>query len=175
MDIEAVRQLCLQFPHTTENVQWGADLCFKVDGKMFAVVAIEELPQRISFKCTPENFAALCERSGIVPAPYMARAQWVSLERLDALPDVELREVLTESYRLVWEHISKKRRAELQSMKSAAAKPARKKASQKAVAEEKPVEKKPARKKIPEKKPAGKKSGKKAPVRKKASKPGRRR
>jgi len=124
MDIEAVRQFCLGFPHTTENVQWGADLCFKVDGKMFAVMAIEEIPQRISFKCTPENFAALCERSGIIPAPYMARAQWVSLERLDALPDAELCDVLAESYRLVWENVSKKRRAELDGSKPAALKPA---------------------------------------------------
>src|ERR1035441_3961541 len=67
-------------PHCTISVVWGADLCFKVDGKLFVVAAMEMVPQRVSFKCTPENFAALCERPGIIPAPYMARAQWVSLE-----------------------------------------------------------------------------------------------
>jgi len=116
MDIEAIRQHCLHFPHATENVQWGADLCFKVGGKMFAVVAMETVPQRISFKCTPENFAQLCERSNIIPAPYMARAQWVSLERLDALPDAELLEALTESHRLVWQRLPRKRRLELDAM-----------------------------------------------------------
>src|SRR5271165_863937 len=115
MDIEAIRQYCLQFPHTTEMVQWGADLCFKVDGKLFVVAAIEMVPQRISFKCTPGNFAELCERPGIIPAPYMARAQWVSLVRLDAVPDGELRELIAESYRLVWERLPKKRQAELES------------------------------------------------------------
>ena len=94
VDIEAIRKYCLQFPHTTEIVQWGADLCFKVDGKLFVVAAMEMVPQRVSFKCTPENFAELCERPGIIPAPYMARAQWVSLERLNALPDSELREMI---------------------------------------------------------------------------------
>lgn len=113
MDIEAIRQHCLQFPHSTEIVQWGADLCFKVDGKLFVVAALEMVPQRISFKCTPEQFADLCERTGIIPAPYMARAQWVSLERLDALPDNELRDLIAESYRLVWERLPKKRQAEL--------------------------------------------------------------
>ena len=124
MDIEAIRQHCLQFPHTTENVQWGADLCFKVDGKMFAVVAMETVPQRISFKCTAENFTALCERSNIIPAPYMARAQWVSLERLDALADAELREALAESYRLVWQRLPRKRRLELEALAAGTAGPA---------------------------------------------------
>ena len=105
MDIEAIRRYCLQFPHATEVVQWGGDLCLKVDGKLFVVAALEMVPQRISFKCTPENFAELCERTGIIPAPYMARAQWVSLERLDALPDDELRDLIAESYRLVWERL----------------------------------------------------------------------
>ena len=114
MDIEAVRHYCLGFPHTTEMVQWGADLCFKVDGKLFVVAAIEEVPQRMSFKCTPENFALLCERDGVIPAPYMARAQWVSLLRLNALPDDELRDLIADSYRLVWERLPKKRKAELE-------------------------------------------------------------
>ncbi len=121
VDIEAIRRYCLQFPHTSEMVQWGADLCFKVDGKLFVVAAMEMVPQRISFKCTPENFAELCERPGIIPAPYMARAQWVSLERLNALPDAELRELISESYRLVWERLPKKRQAELESGAAAGA------------------------------------------------------
>src|SRR5208337_1788286 len=114
MDIEAIRQYCLRFPHTTEIVQWGADLCFKVDGKLFVVAAIEMVPQRISFKCTPEGFAELCERADIIPAPYMARAQWVSLLGPNVVPDDELRDLIAESYRLVWERLPKKRRAELE-------------------------------------------------------------
>src|SRR5450755_4106177 len=113
MDIEALRKHCLEFPHTTENVQWGADLCFKVDGKLFAVAPLEVAPVQLSFKCSPENFAELCERPDIIPAPYMARAQWVALKSLNAIPDDELRELLAESYGLVWERLPKKRREEL--------------------------------------------------------------
>src|SRR5208283_4178705 len=119
MEIDTIREYCLQFPHTTEVVQWGSDLCFKVDGKLFVVAAIEMVPQRLSFKVTPENFAELCERPGIIPAPYMARAQWVSLEWLNALPDSELRELIAESYRLVWERLPMKRRVKLESGKAA--------------------------------------------------------
>jgi predicted DNA-binding protein (MmcQ/YjbR family) len=134
MDIEAIRRYCLQFPHTTENVQWGADLCFKVDGKLFVVTVLEPGPPvRLSFKCTPENFNELCERPGIRPAPYMARAQWVALEQLNTLLDHELRELMAESYRLVWERLPKKRREQLQSSKTV--KPSsRKAASRKAPA-----------------------------------------
>lgn len=119
MDMDDLRLYCLQFPHATENVQWGADLCFKIDGKMFAVAALEVSPVCLSFKCSPENFAELCERSNIIPAPYMARAQWVGLQALDAIPDNELRQLLAESYRLVWERLPKKRRDQLGSAPAA--------------------------------------------------------
>jgi predicted DNA-binding protein (MmcQ/YjbR family) len=127
MDIEAIRRYCLQFPHTTENVQWGADLCFKVDGKLFVVTVLDPGPPvRLSFKCTPEIFTELCERPGVRPAPYLARAQWVALEQLNTLPDSELRDLIAESYRLVWERLPKKRREELQ---GAGPKSARRKAA----------------------------------------------
>lgn len=114
MDIDSLREYCLAFSHVTENVQWGHDLCFKVDGKLFAVAPLEVAPLSLSFKCSPETFAELCERDGVRPAPYMARAQWVAIEQLNTLPDAELRDLLAESYRLVWERLTKKRRAELE-------------------------------------------------------------
>ena len=115
MDIETVRRFCLGFPHTSEVVQWGGTLCLKVDGKLFAVASLESGPPRVSFKASAENFVELCERPDIIPAPYMARAQWVCLEKLHALADSELRELLAESYRLVFERLPKKRQLELQS------------------------------------------------------------
>ena len=123
MDIEALRRYCMQFPHATENVQWGSDLVFKVDGKMFAVAPLEVAPVRLSFKCTPENFAELCELPDIIPAPYVARAQWVALKSLNAVADDELRQLLAESYRLVWERLPKRRREQLEGARSAASKP----------------------------------------------------
>ncbi|MGA2904425.1 MAG: MmcQ/YjbR family DNA-binding protein [Candidatus Korobacteraceae bacterium] len=113
MDIEAIRRYCLQFPHTTENLQWGCDLCFKVDGKLFLVMPLEPAPVRLSLKCSAEKFAELCQRPGVRPAPYLARAQWVSLEQLNTLLDAELRELIAEAYQLVWERLPKKRQQEL--------------------------------------------------------------
>lgn len=114
MDIESVRAYCLSFPNATENVQWGADLVFKIAGKMFAVIGLDEASDHVmSFKCTPEKFAELTERNGIVPAPYVARYHWVALERFNALSDKELKALIRNSYDLVFEKLPKKVRAKL--------------------------------------------------------------
>ena len=113
MDIEWVRHHCLSLPHTTEKVQWGSDLVFKIGGKMYAVVALEPGDHWLSFKCTLEDFGELVELAGIIPAPYMARAHWVSLETGDALPRREIKRLLRQAYELVFAKLPKKTQAAL--------------------------------------------------------------
>lgn len=113
MNSESVRAHCLSFPHATENVQWGADLCFKIGGKMFAVMALEPSKYVMSLKCTEERFNELIEQEGIDPAPYMARNKWAALERFDVLSDRELKELLSTSYQLVFDKLPKKLRTQL--------------------------------------------------------------
>jgi predicted DNA-binding protein (MmcQ/YjbR family) len=116
MDAESVRKFCLSLPHVTEDVQWESDLLFRIGNKMFAVLALDAASDhRMSFKCTPEVFAELTERDGIVPAPYVARYHWVALERFDALPERELKELLKNAYRLILEKLPRKSRAQLES------------------------------------------------------------
>ena len=116
MDAESVRKFCLSLPHVTEDVQWESDLLFRIGNKMFAVLALDAASDhRMSFKCTPEVFAELTERDGIVPAPYVARYPWVALERFDALPERELKELLRNAYRLILEKLPRKSRAQLES------------------------------------------------------------
>ena len=73
MSVESIRRFCLSFPHATENLQWGDDLCFKVGGKIFALLSLSSVPQRLMFKCTAETFAELVEHEDIIPAPYVGR------------------------------------------------------------------------------------------------------
>ena len=110
MNVDWLRKLCLSFPGATEQVQWGYDLVFKVGGKMFAVTPLEPAPVCLSFKASPENFAELTERPNIVPAPYLARAQWVALQTRDAVRQEELAGLLRESYELIAAKLSKKER-----------------------------------------------------------------
>jgi predicted DNA-binding protein (MmcQ/YjbR family) len=113
MTVDAVREYCLSLPHATESIQWGNDLVLKVAGKMFAVMVLEPAPVWISFKCTPEAFAEMIERPGIIPAPYVARYHWVALETRDALPNSELTDRLRQSYDLVFAKLPTKKRAAL--------------------------------------------------------------
>ncbi len=113
MDADFVRRFCKTLAHTTETVQWENDLVFKIGGKMYAVVALEPSRVWLSFKCSAEDFADLCERPGVIPAPYLARAQWVGLESEDALTPAELKEQLRRAYELVKAKLPRKAQAAL--------------------------------------------------------------
>ncbi|HXZ33807.1 MAG TPA: MmcQ/YjbR family DNA-binding protein [Terriglobales bacterium] len=101
MNADSIRKYCLSFPHVTENLQWGDDLCFKVAGKIFAILGLDSVPQRMCFKCSPEKFAELCELEDIRPAPYVGRYKWVMLDRQDALREEELKDSIRQSYEMV--------------------------------------------------------------------------
>jgi predicted DNA-binding protein (MmcQ/YjbR family) len=115
MDTEWVRGVCATFPHVTESVQWGDNLVFKIAGKIFAILALEPSDRWLSFKCTPEDFADLTERPGIIPAPYLARAQWVALETESALPAAELKRLLRKAYDTIAAKLPRKTQAALRS------------------------------------------------------------
>jgi predicted DNA-binding protein (MmcQ/YjbR family) len=113
MNLDWLRAQCLALPHTTEHIQWGNTLLFKVGGKMYAATDADKVDAGVGFKCTAEEFAELVERPGIIPAPYLARAMWVSLEHEDAMPRAELKMRLGRSYALVRAGLTKKVQAGL--------------------------------------------------------------
>jgi len=131
MNVDWLREVCLSFPGATEQIQWGSDLLFKVGGKMFAVTPLEPAPVCLSFKASPEHFAELTERPNIIPAPYLARAQWVALETRDALAPDELARLLRESYDMVFAKLPKKVRDTVSSTKPVAPKARSKKPAKK--------------------------------------------
>ena len=101
MNVDETREYSLAFPEATENLQWGDDLCFKIGGKIFVTLALTAVPRKVCFKCTPDAFAELIEREDIRPAPYVGRYKWVILDRLDALPGSELKDLIRKSYEMV--------------------------------------------------------------------------
>ena len=99
MDVDTIREFCMAFFQATEKLQWGDDLCFKIRGKIFTMVGLDN--PRLCFKCTPETFAELIEREDIHPAPYVGRYKWVMLDRLDAVRWNELEDLIRQSYEMV--------------------------------------------------------------------------
>src|SRR4051794_5507048 len=103
MTLDGIRKHCLSFPQTREQLQWGSSLLFKVAGKMFTIANLDvENETHLAFKCTPEKYAELIEHEGITPTRYnMWKYHWVSLEKLDTLPNRKLQELIRQSYELV--------------------------------------------------------------------------
>ncbi len=122
MNVDWLRELCLSFPGATEQIQWGSDLLFKVGGKMFAATPLEPASVWLSFKSSPENFVELTERPNIIPAPYLARAQWVALETKDAVLPEELAGRLRDSYDMIFAKLPRKTRESISSAKPTARK-----------------------------------------------------
>ncbi|MBL7865061.1 MAG: MmcQ/YjbR family DNA-binding protein [Cyclobacteriaceae bacterium] len=100
MNASALEKLCLGLEGTTTDVKWGNDLCYLVAGKMYCVTGLNA-PFTASFKTTPEEFAQLTERAGIIPAPYVARYHWVLVEKAGALKETEWAHFVKQSHQLV--------------------------------------------------------------------------
>lgn len=108
MDIETIRTLCLQLPHTSEGIKYGDQLCFMVAGKSFCSSNLVNL-NRVNFKVPDEDFETLCEISGIAPAPYGgARFKWIQVSDFDCLTPKEWAFYLTQSYQLIRASLPKK-------------------------------------------------------------------
>jgi len=113
MNLDSLRQYCLSFPGATEKIQWGNDLLFCIAGKIFAGTGLDTAHPNLTLKCTPERFAELLEREGFSKAPYVGRYHWISLERVDAVRDSELRELIAESYHNVRSKLPRSAQAKL--------------------------------------------------------------
>lgn len=101
MNVDSIRHFCLCFPESCETLQWGETLCFKFRRKLFALLSLNSVPPSLTLKASPEEFAVLLEQDGIIPAAYLGRYEWVTMERLDALPRAEVEALLRQSYEMV--------------------------------------------------------------------------
>lgn len=106
MKPDSLRALVGAWPGVTEDIKWGTDLVFSVVGKMFCVLDTGG-SDRLSFKVEDERFLELTERPGVIPAPYLARARWVSVVAPRALAESELHALLRRSYQLVRAKLTK--------------------------------------------------------------------
>jgi predicted DNA-binding protein (MmcQ/YjbR family) len=119
MDAETTREYLLGLPHVAETMQWGANLVFwvgdkAIGGKMFAVVNLENTDKAVlSFHAGQEHYADLLETEGVFPAPYLARAHWLSLQNWHVFPRRDLEELLERARRLVYDKLPRKTRTVL--------------------------------------------------------------
>lgn len=108
MNVELLREICLELPAVTEDVKWGADLCFCVGEKMFCVTGLNAEKFGASMKTSPEDFELLIEREGINPAKYLTRYKWVYVNGSEPLSEKEWRHFIKLSYDMVVAKLPKK-------------------------------------------------------------------
>ena len=119
MDIESLRNYCVNKKGVTEGLPFGPDvLVFKVMGKMFSIVSLDEVPLRANLKCDPERAIELREEyeDNILPGYHMNKQHWNTLV-LDGRLDPKLVfELIDHSYDLVVEGLTKKLKKELEDL-----------------------------------------------------------
>jgi predicted DNA-binding protein (MmcQ/YjbR family) len=116
MDNERIRQFCMALPRVTETLNWGHVLVYwvgdrEIGGKMFALTNADGVGSPVlSFHCGAERFHELLEIDGIRPAPHLARAHWVALERWNALRPREIEDELRSAHARIYEKLPKRTR-----------------------------------------------------------------
>ena len=108
-DVAAVTAYCLSLPGARSDFKWGGVQVFSIAGnKMFAVLDLHG-SGNLAFKVDDELFLGFCDRPGMRPAPYLARAHWISLTPPYQISPAELHQLLQRSHQLVVKRLPKVR------------------------------------------------------------------
>jgi predicted DNA-binding protein (MmcQ/YjbR family) len=115
MDVESFREYCLAKKGVTEGTPFGETvLVFKVSGKMFALVALDEIPATANLKCDPDLALELRDRyEQVQPGYHMNKKHWNTVEIEGGIPAAELRKMIDHSYELVVKSLPKKAQRKL--------------------------------------------------------------
>lgn len=117
MNLEEFRDFCLAKKGVTESFPFGENtLVFKVMGKMFALVGMEQHPVSANLKCDPEKAIELREvyPDTIYPGYHMNKKHWNTVEMEKNIPRELLLELIDHSYDLVVKGLTKKEKEMLQ-------------------------------------------------------------
>ena len=112
MNIEELREFCIQLPAVTEDIKWENNLVFSVGGKMFCLADLNP-PFQVAFKVPEDEFLTITSTPYIIQAPYFARMKWVKVLDESRLSAEEWQHYLRQSYDLVVARLTKKQRENL--------------------------------------------------------------
>ena len=115
MNVESFRDYCIAKSGTTEDLPFGPEhIVFKVGGKMFALLALDEVPSTANLKCDPDRALELRDRyEQVRPGYHMNKKHWNTVELNTGLPEAELRRMIDDSYALVVRALPKRQREQL--------------------------------------------------------------
>ncbi len=104
MNVEQLREYALQKTGVTEGFPFGeSTLVFKVNNKMFLLVALDESPLQFNAKCDPAKALELREEypESVLPGYHMNKKHWNTVIVDGRLSAKQLKEMIDNSYDLV--------------------------------------------------------------------------
>lgn len=104
MNIEELREYCLEKPNSTESFPFDNEtLVFKVNNKMFLLASIESQPLQFNVKCNPEQAIELREQypMAVLPGYHMNKKHWNTIIINGDLSLAQLQQFIDQSYDLV--------------------------------------------------------------------------
>ena len=117
MNIESLRNYCLNLKGVTESFPFGDDtLVFKIVNKVFLLASLTE-PSSFNVKCDPEKAIQLRESfSEVIPGYHMNKKHWNTVYYNGSLSDKQLIEMIDHSYKLVLKSLPKKQQEEINNL-----------------------------------------------------------
>lgn len=109
LNASQLRTLCADWPGVTEAIKWDVDLVLSVGGKMFVMTPADGGEGgRLSFKVSDDRFLELTDQPDMIPAPYLARAHWISIIEPTHFSTTDLEAFVRDAYDLVRAKLTKK-------------------------------------------------------------------
>ena len=115
MNVEDLRQYCLAKNGATENFPFDeVTLVFKVAGKIFLILPLDEPELQFTVKCPPEKAIEMREKFlCVTPGFHMNKSMWNTVTINGSVDSKILKEWIDTSYEEVVKKLTKKDRLKL--------------------------------------------------------------
>jgi predicted DNA-binding protein (MmcQ/YjbR family) len=113
MNRDAVLVTCAGCPSAVEDYPFGDEVAvFKVGGKMFALVSLDDSPGRVTLKCEPDWALELrALHAAVQPGYHSNKRHWNTILLDGSVNQADMRSMITHSYELVLASLTKAVRA----------------------------------------------------------------
>jgi len=108
-DIEFIREYALKKKNVTEEFPFDfVTLVFKVKGKIFILLSLDDNPVELNLKCDPELALDFRERfESVRPGYHMNKKHWNTVVIDGSIPTKEILKMIDHSYDLVVQGLPK--------------------------------------------------------------------
>jgi predicted DNA-binding protein (MmcQ/YjbR family) len=103
MNLETIRNYCLQKKETEESLPFGPDVVvFKVNGKSFLLLPLDTVDLRFNVKCDPDLAEELrAQYPCVLPGYHMNKKHWNTIIVDGTVPVSLIKEWIDHSYQLI--------------------------------------------------------------------------